>query len=61
MGALFAEKLKFRDGAREALVPEGIRGSGRRPEAQAGDRDSGRGPREAGVEQAERGREAGYG
>lgn len=48
MGALFAEKLKFRDGAREAPVPEGIRGSGRRPEAQAGDRDSGRDPERQG-------------
>lgn len=41
MGGLFAEKLKFRDGAGEAQV-KGIRGWWRRPEARLGDGDSGR-------------------
>lgn len=40
----------------EAQVPEGIRGQWRRPEAWLGDGDSGRGPREAKVEQTGLGR-----
>lgn len=51
MGGRIAEKLKFRDQAREAQVPEeGIRGRWRRREARLGDGNSGRGPREAKVE-----------